>query len=239
MSWVTHSGWTLSRVGDSALVVAFEDRIDPVINEWAGRVAAAVRRSDHLGVRDVVESFTTVTVHFDLLRTDVESLRREVERLVDVASAAAEAPEAARFHVRVPVCYGGKHGPDLSEVARFAGCSAAAVVERHAAATYRVYMLGFQPGFAYLGSVDPTIAAPRRDTPRVRVPAGSVGIAGPQTGVYPLDAPGGWQIIGRSPIRVFDPKRAEPFLLHGGDVVRFEPIDESAYDRFQVETAEQ
>ena len=122
-------------------------------------------------------------------------------------------------------------GPDLEEVAEFAGCTQADVVTLHSASTYRVYMLGFLPGFAYMGSVTEQIASPRRQTPRVRVPAGSVGIAGRQTGVYPLEAPGGWQVIGRCPVKIFRPERTDPFLLHAGDVVRFLPVDESEYVR--------
>ena len=123
--------------------------------------------------------------------------------------------------MRIPVCYGGDLGPDLAGVASFAGMPEADVVRAHAAATYRVFMLGFVPGFAYLGIVDERIAMPRHSTPRVRVPLGSVGIAGVQTGVYPAETPGGWQLIGRTPVKPFDPSRADPFLMKAGDAVQF------------------
>ena len=129
------------------------------------------------------------------------------------------------------MCYGGELGPDLTVVAAFSGLSEAEVIAVHAESTYRVYMLGFLPGFAYLGSVDERIAIPRRESPRLRVPAGSVGIAGRQTGVYPLPAPGGWQLIGRTPTRLFDLARAEPFLLRPGDQVRFAAVSESEFRR--------
>ena len=221
--------WSLSRLGDGALVLAFEERIDPIVNSHVVHAAAAIREAACGGVRDVVASYTAVTVHFDPLRTDLESLAARMKRIAEEVPSDRDGPGAASRTVEIPVCYGGAHGPDLPAVARFGGCSEAAVVARHAAPAYRVYMLGFLPGFAYLASVDPTIAAPRRETPRLRVPAGSVGIAGGQTGVYPLEAPGGWQLIGRTPRRVYDPDRAEPFLLRAGDAVRFVPIGEVDY----------
>ena len=221
--------WSLSRLGDGALVLAFEERIDPIVNSHVVRAAAAIREAACDGVRDVVGSYTAVTVHFDPLRTDVDALAARMEGIADKVPSAPDGPGAPARTVEIPVCYGGAHGPDLPAVARFGGCSEAAVVARHAAPAYRVYMLGFLPGFAYLASVDPTIAAPRREAPRLRVPAGSVGIAGGQTGVYPLEAPGGWQLIGRTPRRVYDPDRAEPFLLRAGDAVRFVPIGEVDY----------
>lgn len=220
--------WSLSRLGDAALVLTFGERIDPVINARVVVAAAAIRGAACAGVRDVVGSYAAVTVHFDPLRTDVDALAERVERIAG-ATSVPDGPRAAARTVELPVCYGGALGPDLAAVARFGRCSEATVVERHAAPAYRVYMLGFLPGFAYLATVDATIAAPRRDAPRLRVPAGSVGIAGGQTGVYPLEAPGGWQLVGRTPRRVYDPERAEPFLLRAGDTVRFVPIGEADY----------
>ena len=221
------AGWTLRRVGDSTLVVEFEQAIDPGVSGRALGVGDRVRRELHPGVRDVVEGYCSVTVAFDPLRTDVSRLSAA---LVDAAEHAPRFKNDAR-EITLPVCYGGQFGPDLEEVAEFAGCTQADVVTLHSASTYRVYMLGFLPGFAYMGSVTEQIASPRRQTPRVRVPAGSVGIAGRQTGVYPLEAPGGWQVIGRCPVKIFRPERTDPFLLHAGDVVRFLPVDESEYVR--------
>jgi inhibitor of KinA len=129
------------------------------------------------------------------------------------------------------VCYGGEYGPDLETVAAFAHISGAEVIRIHTAATYRVFMVGFVPGFAYLGIVDSRIAMPRHSTPRVRVPQGSVGIAGVQTGIYPAETPGGWQLIGRTPIKPFDTGRAEPFLMKPGDAVRFHAIAPADFER--------
>ena len=219
-------------MGDAAITIEFELRIDPAITTRVLAVADAVRRSNHGGVRDVVESYCAVTVEYDPVRTDVARVIRDLE-----AAAGRERGGAAdgREHT-VPVCYGGDFGPDLAAVAAFAECSEARVIETHGAAVYRVYMLGFLPGFAYMGPVDERIAMPRRESPRLRVPAGSVGIAGRQTGVYPVLAPGGWQLIGRTPVKPFDLERSEPFLLAAGDRVRFEAVSESEYRRLSRET---
>jgi KipI family sensor histidine kinase inhibitor len=214
--------------GDSALIVEFEDRIDVEINARAIHLAASIETAALAGIRDVVPTYRSVAVYFDPLRTDFAALTRRLER-----EAAQPAPAAvdARTAVRIPVCYGGVFGPDLGEVAAHAGLTEAEVIARHCAPTYRVFMMGFVPGFTYLGTVDPSIAAPRRPTPRLRVPAGSVGIAGPQTGIYPADTPGGWQLVGRTPVRMFDASRRDPFLLEPGDAVQFYAIPSGEYER--------
>ena len=224
------SDWRLVRVGDASLVVEFAQEIDPAINARALAVGNAVRSARHPGVLDVVEGYCSVTVAFDPLRTALEPLVAAIEEAADRAPASGE----ASAEIELPVCYGGSHGPDLAAVAAFAGSSPAEVAALHHGATYRVYMLGFLPGFAYMGSVDPRIAVPRRSRPRLRVPAGSVGIARFQTGVYPVEAPGGWHLIGRCPRKTFDPAAANPFLLQPGCTVRFVPITEAEYRGAQV-----
>lgn len=227
--------WEVSADGDSALVLTYPALLEPEINARCVAVAEALRRRRVRGVRDVVEAFATVTVHFDPLRCDGDRIAAVLRGLAAEAEGRAVADaEERRREIRLPVCYGGAHGPDLAEVAAFARCSEAEVVERHCRTAYRVYMLGFQPGFAYMGAVDPRIAAPRRAVPRVHVPAGSVGIAARQTGVYPVASPGGWQLIGQTPVRIFDMARSAPFLLAAGDLVRFERIEEAAYDRLDT-----
>ncbi|MFN8644560.1 MAG: 5-oxoprolinase subunit PxpB [Candidatus Binatia bacterium] len=207
--------------GDSLVLVEFEARIDAAINRRVVALAEALRTARVAGVRDVVPAYASVGVHVDPLRFDAAAFDAVLSREWDRATSAESAPPA---EIEIPVCYGGPFGPDLDEVADFAGCGADEVVARHAAGRYRVYMLGFLPGFAYLGGVDPAIAMPRRPSPRSAVPAGSVGIAGVQTGVYPIESPGGWRLIGRTPVRMFDPARARPALLRPGDVVRFVPV---------------
>jgi KipI family sensor histidine kinase inhibitor len=207
--------------GDSLLLVEFEPAIDPLINERVVELGHALRARHMPGVRDIVPGYCALGLHFDPLRTDLAALERAIEADGGVLEGLATLP-AARV-VEIPVRYGGEHGPDLDEVARFAGCTARDVIELHAGTTYRVYMLGFVPGFAYLGRVPSAIAAPRHRVPRERVPAGSVGIAGQQTGVYPIDSPGGWQLIGRTALVMFDPVREPASLLAAGDTVRFIP----------------
>ena len=219
---------TVVRAGDAAVTLEFDERIDPAISLRAAGVASAVLAEQLAGIRDVVPTYRSVTVYFDPLRTDQEKLTATLERLAESVET-REAPR--RPAIRIPVCYGGDYGPDLAKVAAFAGLSEADVIHIHSAATYRVLMLGFTPGFAYMGIVDPRIAAPRLETPRSRVTRGSVGIAKDQTGIYPSDTPGGWQIIGRTPARTFDLTRADPFLLHSGDEVQFVPIAREAFER--------
>ena len=227
---VLPEGWTLSRVGDAALVVECDQRIDPDSNTRILAVAHAVRQRVHPGVRDVVESYCAVTIHFDPLRTDTTAIVGDLETEVARAHAPADDSRSSGRRLTVPVCYGGRYGPDLGALAAFAAYTEAEVIARHSAETYRVYMLGFLPGFAYMGVVPPELAMPRRRAPRLDVPAGSVGIAGQQTGVYPLVAPGGWQLIGRTPLAPFNLERADPFLFHTGDIIQFEPVAPERFD---------
>jgi inhibitor of KinA len=224
----TVSPYRIVSAGDAALVIEFEARIDPAVNARAIAVADAIQSAAVAGVRDVVPTFRSVAVYFDPLHTNLPALHDCVER---EASRPAPGAFVRSAPVRIPVCYGGDLGPDLAGVAAFARMAEADVVKTHTAATYRVFMLGFVPGFAYMGSVDPRIAMKRHAVPRVRVPACSVGIAGVQTGIYPTETPGGWQLIGRTPVKPFDPNRAEPFLVKAGDAVQFYAIDRDEYRR--------
>jgi inhibitor of KinA len=214
--------------GDSALFVEFEERIDPLINARAIALADSIHAARLAGVRDIVPTYRSVAVYFDPLATDRDALVAYLER---AAGRPAQPSADDRQPIRVPVCYGEDFGPDLAVVAAFGKLDPADVIRLHTGTRYRVYMLGFLPGFAYMGIVDHRISAPRRATPRVRVSVGSVGIAGSQTGIYPAETPGGWQLIGRTPIRPFDVSRPTPFLLQAGDAVEFYPIDRGEYDR--------
>lgn len=205
--------------GDSALLLEWDDVIDPRVNSQAIAVATALRDARLPGVRDVVSTYRSVALFFEPLKADPQALRDALMRAVSTPLEIVRGDT-----IEVPVTYGGETGPDLSVVAAWAGLSPDEVAERHAGVEYRVFMLGFLPGFGYLGSVDERIAAPRRDTPRLRVPVGSVGIAGKQSGVYPRASPGGWQVIGWSPIHLFDPARSPSALLEPGDTVRFVPM---------------
>lgn len=208
--------------GDSLIIIEYAARIDPEINARAISLARALTAVGHGGVRDIVPTYRSVGVHFDPLRVDFDRLMADVERF---AAAAADAPEAPAPPIVVPVIYGGARGPDLEAVAAFARCAPEEVIRLHGAPLYRVYMLGFMPGRAYLARVDPRIAAPRHATPRLNVPAGSVGIARWQTGFSATTSPNGWQIIGWTPVTQFDISRADPFFFKPGDLVKFEAVD--------------
>ncbi|MCC7179230.1 MAG: 5-oxoprolinase subunit PxpB [Acidobacteria bacterium] len=211
----------IRHAGDAMLLVELEQVIDPVVNQRAIELGRLLRARDVPGVRDIVPGYCSLGIHFDPLRTDLVALERAIREDASVAGRVVSLPEPVVHEI--PVVYGGAVGPDLQAVADFAGCSPAEVIERHAAVTYRVYMLGFVPGFAYLGRVNASIAAPRRRVPRDVVPAGSLGIAGEQTGVYPAATPGGWQIIGRTSVVMFDAARTPASLLAPGDLVHFVP----------------
>jgi inhibitor of KinA len=218
--------------GDSAIVVELEERIDPAVNARVIRLADRVHAAAIPGIRDVVPTYRSVAVFFDPIRTDYRRLVGWLEREVD-QTGSAQVEE--RSPISVPVCYGGELGPDLAAVAAFASLSPDEVVVAHTSALYRVFMLGFVPGFAYMGVLDVRIAMPRRATPRVRVPRGAVGIAGAQTGIYPAETPGGWQLIGRTPVKPFDAARPAPFLFRPGDAVRFVPIGRTEFERLAKE----
>lgn len=211
--------------GDAAWLIELPERIDPVVNSRAIQIAKAVERTD-LPVTDVVVGYRSVMVYVDPL---AEQAVQVEHRLREIAIGTPADESLTGPLVDVPVCYAAAYGPDLAEVAAFAQCSVDEVIERHLAIEYRVFVVGFVPGFAYMAPVDPRIAAPRRPSPRLRVPAGSVAIAAGQTGIYPAETPGGWSLIGRCPIRPYDPVREQPFLFHPGDRVRFHRISEAAY----------
>jgi len=209
--------------GDACLAIEFAAEpgvIDEAINSRCVALATALGEASQSGVRDIVPGFYTVLVHFDPLRTERKTLEAGVQRAILSSPSDADDVTAP---IEIPVRYGGQDGPDISDVAVFGSCSVADLIRIHSETIYRVYMLGFLPGFAYLGSVDRRIAMPRLATPRVKVPAGSVGIAGAQTAIYPCDTPGGWRIIGRTSIVPFDQSRSTPSLFRPGQRVRFVP----------------
>jgi inhibitor of KinA len=220
-------------MGDTAVVVRLGDHIDPDTLRSVRALAHLLDRRGVPGMLEYVPAFTTITVYYDLLGSSLEEICGALERLAAKAAAGEEPPQPL---VTIPVCYGGVYGEDLEWVARHAGMTAEDVIEVHAGAEYVVGMMGFAPGFPYLAGLPERIAAPRRASPRVRVPAGSVGIAGSQTGIYPLETPGGWQLIGRTPLTLFRPWENPPTLLRAGHQVRFQPIGEEQY-RAQCEEA--
>lgn len=208
--------------GDSALLVTFGEHIDPVINARVHALAAAIRQSGgHWSVP--TPAYASLLVRYDALNVDFDAARSLLAGLVDALPAEASASSGDLETIEIRVRYGGDDGPDLDAVAERCGLTPAQVVEAHSSVVYRAYMLGFSPGFAYLGELPSELELPRLDTPRQRVPAGSVAIAGRQTAVYPQSTPGGWHLIGRTDAAVWDPSRAQPALIRAGAAVRFVP----------------
>ena len=219
-------------MGDQALIIEFGDRVDPALSADIAAVAQRLRESRSIGVLDVVPAYTTLALHYDPAAVGAgmppyEALVETIDAWLKTQTAAP--PPAGRL-IEIPVCYGGVFGEDLEALAQQRNLSVEEVIAIHSGATYHVHMLGFVPGFAYLGGLDARLATPRRDTPRPHVPAGSVAIGGAQTGVYPLDTPGGWQLIGRTPLQLFKPDALPPSLLNAGDAVRFVPISVQEFE---------
>jgi inhibitor of KinA len=205
-------------LGDSALFVQFGDEIDPVLNQLVHTLDAVLQSDKPAGVIETVPAFATLLVYYDpLLLTYAQTADWVNAEMDNVISAASRKPR----QMEVPVLYGGEFGPDLDFVAASHGLSVQEVIRIHTSRAYTVYMMGFTPGFAYMGKLDELIATPRLETPRTRVAAGSVGIAGAQTGIYPVDSPGGWQLIGRTRLCLFNPAVDPAFLFSPGDTVRF------------------
>ncbi|MEM2987475.1 MAG: 5-oxoprolinase subunit PxpB [Candidatus Bathyarchaeia archaeon] len=217
--------------GDHALIVEFGDVIDLAVNSKVIALHEALLRASIIGVEELVPTYRSLLVRYNPDETTYEQLVARVKEIEKALK--GEQAEMVRRKLIVPVVYGGVYGPDLSYVAQYHGLAEEQVVKYHSGKDYRVYMIGFVAGFPYLGDVQEEIATPRLETPRLKVPAGSVGIAERQTGIYPCEAPGGWRIIGRTPIKLFDPQKQPPALLKPGDIVKFEPVSEEDYKRIE------
>jgi KipI family sensor histidine kinase inhibitor len=202
------------------------------VNEKVRAVATLLKQNLPEGVLDIVPAYRSLSLRYNPLLTSPERLSFVLEELEGHLREVEIPPPRV---VEIPVLYGGEQGPDLGVVAAHSGLAPEEVVATHAGTDYPIYMIGFTPGFCYLGGLDGRIATPRRETPRTLIPGGSVGIAESQTGVYPVDSPGGWQIIGRTPLRLFAPERENPFLYEAGDRIRFVPIRQGEFDRIRRE----
>lgn len=212
--------------GDKALCVELGDAISPEVNHRVRNLSRAVERQSIPGITDLVPTYRSILVYYDPMRISYSELEARIRALENrLEEEIAEVPRL----LEVPTVYGGDYGPDLEHVASHCGLSTGEVIGIHSGTDYLIYMMGFTPGFTYLGGMSEKIATPRLQTPRGVVPAGSVGIAGQQTGVYPAESPGGWQLIGRTPLELFDPDRDPPVAVDPGDYVRFVPVTESEY----------
>ena len=211
----------IRHLGDRGLLVELGTGIDPAVNRRVKQLHRIIARERPHGVVETVPAYASLLVVFDPLQASPEALKRLIVGLCDFEDAG---PTEDRTVVEIPVVYGGEAGPDLDAVAAHLGLSREAVIGLHTGTVYRVYMIGFTPGFPYMGELPEALDTPRRDTPRTHIPKGSVAIAQRQTGIYPAVSPGGWQIIGRTPVALFDPRKETPSFLTMGDAVRFIPI---------------
>jgi inhibitor of KinA len=220
--------------GDSAFIIKAGDGISEEVNLVVRKLLKRLEEEKISGITDYIPSYNELMVCYDPAVLDYRQLL-ELFRSCAAGLSAMELPEADV--INVPVLYGGEYGPDLHYVAEYTGLTEEEVIKIHSSVACLVYMLGFTPGFCYLGGMDRRIATPRQETPRLKIPAGSVGIAGDQTGIYPLESPGGWQLIGRTPLRLFSPNSKPEFLFRAGDYIQFYPVDKVEYDRITAEVA--
>lgn len=245
--------YVIKPVGDQAIQVIFEQKINETIN---GRVMALKKKLSSGGegflpscmcpksqpdsswcvpkeaVRETIPGYAALVIYYDPMKTDFVSMKRMLEMLLSDSD--GEKAESGKL-VEIPVCYGGIYGEDLEFVAHHGGLTAEEVIRIHSGRDYRIYMMGFLPGFPYLGGLDARLETPRLSSPRTKIPAGSVGIGGAQTGIYPMESPGGWQLIGRTPLKLFDPSNVERLPYEAGDRLRFIPIDEAEFRRIAEE----
>ena len=213
--------------GDEALLVTFGQEINPEINDRVISLSRKIEDTRLAGVTYQIAAYCSLTVGFDPTQISFEQLADDILHLSKVVSRGESVHGMA---YRIPVCYADEFALDMETVSEHSGLSADEIIRMHTAMDFRIYMIGFLPGFAYMGRLPDELHCPRRATPRVQVPAHSVGLAGLQTGIYPSESPGGWQIIGRTPVQIFRPHQDIPFLFNAGDSVRFESISRVAFD---------
>jgi len=214
--------------GDGMLLVDCGEGIDLDVNDKVLKMSSYLKANPPKGVRAVIPAYRSFAVVYDPLTTEPEALTEEIARL-EISGDGMVRPESEI--VSIPVSYGDAFGPDMGFVSSHTHLAAEDIISIHASQLYPIFMIGFTPGFCYLGGMDARLKTPRRETPRLTIPAGSVGIAEMQTGMYPVESPGGWQIIGKTPLRLFAPERKNPFLYKAGDRIRCNPISRDAFDR--------
>lgn len=225
--------------GEDALVVEFGDAVDPAINDRVYALAESVEAAGHASVVELVPTYRSLLVQYDVELSTVDDMTSFLDGLVGRMGPVKDNDDnGPRRIYELPVKYGGEQGEDLDDVAEHAGVTADEVIAIHSGTDYRVFMLGFAPGFPYLGGMDERIATPRLASPRVRVPAGSVGIAESQTGVYPMASPGGWRLIGNTPVSLFDPASDPPVPFLPGSFIRFVPVTSEEAERVARQVAD-
>lgn len=220
--------------GDSAVTVEFSKEISEETNRKIRFLAAKIESDGIKGVSECVPTFCSMTIYFDPVVISGKKLKKKILKITDSYK---ESSDEKRRVFLIPVCYEGEYAPDMANVSKLTGLSKEEIIKIHTSTDYLIYMLGFLPGFPYLGGMDKRIEAPRLDTPRTVIPAGAVGIGGKQTGIYPLASPGGWQLIGRTPVKVYDPERAEPIVYKAGDYIRFYSVSESEFEKIAASSS--
>lgn len=215
------------KAGDSALVIELGNEISPVINFKLKKITEFLDNLNKQGIKDLLPTYRSIIVYYNPLLVSFDEIKNVVEENCNFENEKID--EIEKEIVEIPVLYGGEYGPDLENIATHNNITTEEVIKIHTSGEYLVYMLGFTPGFPYLGGMSKKIATPRLKEPRTKIPAGSVGIAGEQTGVYPIESPGGWQLLGRSPLNFFNPNRDKPFLLKAGQYIKFVSVTEEEY----------
>ncbi len=235
------NSYTIKPLGETALLIIFGSEINPQINKKSQKLAMYIDGHPFSGFLDYVISYTSVAVYYDPFSVKKHTSNRKKNTAFIIVSdivkkyidAAAKLSADISRTMEIPVCYGGEYGPDIEYVAKYNNLSIDEVISIHSQPDYLVYMIGFSPGYPYMGGLDKRISTPRRSEPRLSIPVGSIGVAGMQTGCYSISTPGGWQLIGRTPIELFRPQTDDPSLLHAGDIVKFIPISPQQYNEMK------
>lgn len=221
--------------GDSAIVMEFGDTIEKEINAKIATVVKNLKKKNIDGILDVLPTYRSILINYDPVKISYNEM---IDKLKELNNSKSSGQSDEVRLIEIPTLYGKKYGPDIEFVAEHAKLSLDEVIKIHSGTDYLVYMMGFMPGFTYLGGLDERIATPRLKSPRIKIEAGSVGIAANQTGMYPIESPGGWQLIGRTPLKLYDDTKEPPVFIKAGDYIRYVPIDEEEYEKIAKEVAD-